>query len=60
MAIILHRNGLRVFVNLSAIDIIKERGDASAVIYFIGDADSFGVDESFDDIMKLIENEKHG
>ena len=60
MAIILHQSGRRIFVNLSAIETIQERGDANAVIYFIGGAGGLDVDESFGDIMTLIEIEKHG
>lgn len=62
MAIILHQRGWQIFVNLSAIAAIFERryGTNKTGIFLIGSDDILAVDESFDDIMTLIENEKHG
>ena len=62
MAIILHQRGWQIFVNLSAIAAIFERRDGTnkTGIFLIGSDDILVVDESFDDIMTLIEAEKHG
>ncbi len=61
MAIILHEKGWQIFVNLSAIAAIYERYTTNKTgIVLIGSDDTLIVDESFDDIMKLIETEKHG
>lgn len=56
----LHQDGEPVLVNLSAIETIQERGDANAVIYFTGGAGGLDVDESFEDVVTLIEIEEHG
>lgn len=59
----LHQTGEAILVNAGQIQSIwagADYSDDGSTIYFAGEPDGLSVDESFEDIMTLIEIAEHG